>query len=228
MSPVEAWPPQKGFIGAVAVVERDARPIVEVRAANTGSQDNRLSLIATVAGGKLRFVSAHASEPAEDSGDPYRLEITQFASYDALQPMGREFEPVATERDRPSEDAAPSPHCERAQGIEASPTIPGNATDAPQPGLTVTSVFEAYPGLSAVRTHTRLRSPEPFSVEAVSSMNLTVPLTVNGGTVEVPTCSGATRLGPWRTTGICGRFVKPACAIVISASTPVNPVPVSH
>ena len=60
----------------------------------------------------------------------------------------------------------------------------GNATDAPQPGLTVTSVFEAYPGLSAVRTHTRLRSPEPFSVEAVSSMNLTVPLTVNGGTVE--------------------------------------------
>ena len=173
-----------GLSGAVAVVERDARPIVEVRAANTGSQDNRLSLIATVAGSKLRFVSAHASEPAEDSGDPYRLEITQFASYDALQPMGREFEPVATERDRPSEDAAPSPHCERAQGIEASPTIPGNATDAPQPGLTVTSVFEAYPGLSAVRTHTRLRSPEPFSVEAVSSMNLTVPLTVNGGTVE--------------------------------------------
>ncbi len=120
-----------GLSGAVAVVERDARPIVEVRAANTGSQDNRLSLIATVAGGKLRFVSAHASEPAEDSGDPYRLEITQFASYDALQPMGREFEPVATERDRPSEDAAPSPHCERAQGIEASPTIPGNATDCP-------------------------------------------------------------------------------------------------
>ena len=140
--------------------------------------------------------------------------------------MGREFEPVTTERDRPSEDAAPSPHCERAQGIEASPTIPGNATDAPQPGLTVTSVFEAYPGLSAVRTHTRLRSPEPFSVEAVSSMNLTVPLTVNGGTVE----SSHLLWGdaPWRTTGICGRFVKPACAIVISASTPVNPVPVSH
>lgn len=65
-----------GLSGAVAVVERDARPIVEVRAANTGSQDNRLSLIATVAGSKLRFVSAHASEPAEDSGDPYRLEIT--------------------------------------------------------------------------------------------------------------------------------------------------------
>ena len=31
------------------VLERDPRPIVEVRAANTGSQDNRLTLIATVA-----------------------------------------------------------------------------------------------------------------------------------------------------------------------------------
>ena len=39
------------------VLERDPRPIVEVRAANTGSQDNRLTLIATVAGSVLRFVS---------------------------------------------------------------------------------------------------------------------------------------------------------------------------
>ena len=45
------------------VLERDPRPIVEVRAANTGSQDNRLTLIATVAGSVLRFVSAAASEP---------------------------------------------------------------------------------------------------------------------------------------------------------------------
>ena len=39
------------------VVEKDPRPIVEVLAANTGSQDNRLALIATVAGSKttLRF-----------------------------------------------------------------------------------------------------------------------------------------------------------------------------
>lgn len=35
------------------VLERDPRPIVEVRAANTGSQDNRLTLIATVAGSVL-------------------------------------------------------------------------------------------------------------------------------------------------------------------------------
>lgn len=57
------------------VLERDPRPIVEVRAANTGSQDNRLTLIATVAGSVLRFVSAAASEPEEGSAEPYRLEI---------------------------------------------------------------------------------------------------------------------------------------------------------
>ena len=39
------------------VLERDPRPIVEVRAVNTGSQDNRLTLIATVAGSVLRFLS---------------------------------------------------------------------------------------------------------------------------------------------------------------------------
>lgn len=54
------------------VLERDPRPIVEVRAANTGSQDNRLTLIATVAGSVLRFVSAAASEPEEGSAEPYR------------------------------------------------------------------------------------------------------------------------------------------------------------
>ena len=47
---------------------RDARPIVEVRAANTGSQDNRLSLIATVAGGKLRFVSVKTAMKERESG----------------------------------------------------------------------------------------------------------------------------------------------------------------
>ena len=52
------------------VLERDPRPIVEVRAANTGSQDNRLTLIATVAGSVLRFVSAAASEPEEGSAEP--------------------------------------------------------------------------------------------------------------------------------------------------------------
>lgn len=53
------------------VLERDPRPIVEVRAANTGSQDNRLTLIATVAGSVLRFVSAAASEPEEGSAEPH-------------------------------------------------------------------------------------------------------------------------------------------------------------
>lgn len=58
-----------GLSGAVAVVERDARPIVEVRAANTGSQDNRLSLIATVAGGKLRF------GPCQRAGRGFRRSV---------------------------------------------------------------------------------------------------------------------------------------------------------
>ena len=80
------------------VLERDPRPIVEVRAANTGSQDNRLTLIATVAGSVLRFVSAAASEPEEGSAEPYRLEIVQFASYAELEPHGRAFEPTAAER----------------------------------------------------------------------------------------------------------------------------------
>ena len=81
------------------VVEKDPRPIVEVCAANTGSQDNRLTLIATVAGSQLRFVSALASEPEPGSADPFRLEITQFAPYADLEPKGREFEPTASERD---------------------------------------------------------------------------------------------------------------------------------
>ena len=81
------------------VVEKDPRPIVEVCAANTGSQDNRLTLIATVAGSQLRFVSALASEPESGSADPFRLEITQFAPYADLEPKGREFEPTASERD---------------------------------------------------------------------------------------------------------------------------------
>lgn len=175
---------EDGFEGVAAAVERDARPIVEVRVANTGSQDNRLSLIATVAGSKLRFVSARASEPAATSGEPYRLEITQFASHEALQPMGREFEPVATERDRSVDDVSSSRNCERTQRIDASQPMPDADAGAPQSGLTVTTVFEAYPGLSAVRTYTRLHAPKPCFVEAVSSLNLTVPLTVNGGTVE--------------------------------------------
>lgn len=105
------------------VVEKDPRPIVEVCAANTGSQDNRLTLIATVAGSQLRFVSALASEPEPGSAD-------------------------------------------------------SNA------GLVVTSVFEAFPNLSAVRTYTRLQSARQLPIEAVSSLNLTVPMRVNCGKVH--------------------------------------------
>lgn len=116
------------------VLERDPRPIVEVRAANTGSQDNRLTLIATVAGSVLRFVSAAASEPEEGSAEPYRLEIVQFASYAELEPHGRAFEPTAAER----AEAAAQPSPETVRHADATA------------GLVVTSVFEAFPGLSAV------------------------------------------------------------------------------
>ena len=154
------------------VLERDPRPIVEVRAANTGSQDNRLALIATVAGSQLRFVSAVASVPVEGSADPYRLELVQFASYDDLLPKGRIFEPTAEER------------AERtAQLQESQQNRPRSIAD-PSAGLVVTSVFEAYPGLSSVRTYTRLSSMRPLPIEAVSSLNLTVPMRVNCGRIN--------------------------------------------
>ena len=150
------------------VLERDPRPIVEVRAANTGSQDNRLTLIATVAGSVLRFVSAAASEPEEGSAEPYRLEIVQFASYAELEPHGRAFEPTAAER----AEAAAQPSPETVRHADATA------------GLVVTSVFEAFPGLSAVRTYTRLSSARPLPIEAVSSLNLTVPMRVNCGKIS--------------------------------------------
>ena len=151
------------------VVEKDPRPIVEVCAANTGSQDNRLTLIATVAGSQLRFVSALASEPEPGSADPFRLEITQFAPYADLEPKGREFEPTASER-----DAADSAANSASEAVSAD----SNA------GLVVTSVFEAFPNLSAVRTYTRLQSARQLPIEAVSSLNLTVPMRVNCGKVH--------------------------------------------
>lgn len=96
------------------VLERDPRPIVEVRAANTGSQDNRLTLIATVAGSVLRFVSAAASEPEEGSAEPYRLEIVQFASYAELEPHGaRSNRPPPNGPKPPRSLAGNRPPCRR-------------------------------------------------------------------------------------------------------------------
>ena len=48
--------------------------------------------------------------------------------------------------------------------------------DAKGEGPLVTSVFESDAGTSAVRTYTRLKSDEPYPVEAVSSMNATLPM----------------------------------------------------
>ncbi len=158
------------------VFERDPRPIVEVLAANTGAQDNRLSLISTVAGSKLRFVSAVASMPFDEDDDddspldPYRLEITQFASYADLEPGSRVFEPIAAERDN-------AEHCVDGKVLDAEEANSRN-------GLLVVSVFEAWPNLSAVRTYTKLSSAKPLPIEAVSSLNLTVPMRVNCGKVK--------------------------------------------
>ena len=159
------------------VFERDPRPIVEVLAVNTGAQDNRLSLISTVAGSKLRFVSAVASMPSAEEGDddgssldPYRLEITQFAPYTDLEPGNRVFEPIAAERDS-------AEHHNDGQSIDVEDANSRN-------GLVVVSVFEAWPNLSAVRTYTRLSSAKPLPIEAVSSLNLTVPMRVNCGKVK--------------------------------------------
>lgn len=54
----------------------------------------------------------------------------------------------------------------------------------PAGGPTVTSVFEAFDGLSAVRTWTELESAERFPVEAVSSLSLTLPMDANAADVE--------------------------------------------
>lgn len=150
-----------------AGMERDPQPIVEVHTTGTGSQDNRLTLVTGFAGGRLRFVSAAAEEPMEGSDDPYRLEITQFASYDALEPKRRGAGRIAATS---MEDG----HDDGSQAIAADPAK----------GLVVVSVFEAFPGLSAVRTYTRLAAERRLSVEAVSSLNLTVPVCANGGDLD--------------------------------------------
>lgn len=170
------------------IPQRDSRPIVEVRAADTGSHDNRQTLIATVAGSKLRFVSARAFVPTpSDTNDangsntassyePYRLEITQFASYEDLKPGGRQF-------DNPVEDPTGGANSAESSGSNGSNATDSTTTNTAN-GLTVTSVFEAYPNIAAVRATTVLRSSRTFPIEAVSSLNLTLPLDANQSSVE--------------------------------------------
>lgn len=97
------------------VLERDPRPIVEVRAANTGSQDNRLTLIATVAGSVLRFVSAAASEPEEGppnhivwrSSNSLRMRIWSRTGVCSNRPPPNGPKPPRSPRRKPS--AMPTP-----------------------------------------------------------------------------------------------------------------------
>nr|WP_236023685.1 glycoside hydrolase family 36 protein [Bifidobacterium miconis] len=190
--------------------QRDPRPIVEVLASGTGSNDNRLTLVTTVAGSKLRFAGARATGPASvDDGapvggtEPYRLEITQFAPYDQLRPAGRPLDsadPAAARRLAEAADPAVSGSGSGSANATSNGRAGndyavnahdcGDCADTPAPadgltdGLTVVSVFEAFPGLSAVRAYTVLRSPKPLPVEAVSSLSLTLPLDANGATVD--------------------------------------------
>lgn len=183
--------------GVDAAPQRDPRPIVEVLTANTGSHDNRLALIATVAGSKLRFTGAVASvvpAPGEAGAagsapaGTCRLEITQFAPYDQLQPSGRSMESSDPGAARKLAEAAAVAVDGAGTGGGASAASgaagDGSRVGTPADGLTVVSVFEAYPGVSAVRAYTILRSPRPFPVEAVTSLNLTLPLDASGATVE--------------------------------------------
>ena len=93
----------------------------------------------------------------------------------------------------------------------------------PHEGLVVTSVFEAFPNLSAVRTHTRLQSAKQLPIEAVSSLNLTVPMRVNCGKVHRSNISGATLPGPWKTIGASARCETPRCATATRKSIQASP-----
>lgn len=160
--------------------QRRARPIVELLDPSSGTNDNRLPLTETVAGRCLRFVSARVDEPeAAGDGSPgaggavldgagtarprclHRLEIVQFASFDDLRPTGR------------TDDETPEP-------LTAAET-PDRPVPARGPGITVTTVFEAFPGLSAVRTYTKVEADRPHVIEAVSSLSLTLPMDANDG-----------------------------------------------
>ena len=165
--------------------QRNARPIVELLATESGSHDNRLPLTETVAGRALRLVKAEAitmaaSDTARDRcsdvAEPvagtdrtaptpiYRLEITQVASFDNLKPRGRDFGDGRTDDDAPD-------------GERPTPTESVN-------GVTVVSVFETFHGLSAVRAYTQISATAPYPIEAVSSLNLTLPMDANGGDAD--------------------------------------------
>lgn len=119
MEPIESMPNQ-----------RDAQPIVEMVATESGTHDNRIPLTRSIAGSILRFVSATYT-PSAHKYQPNRLEITQFASFDDLHPNGRDYgeDYTITDFDSATDCATPTENSE---------------------GVTVTSVYEAYPQVSAV------------------------------------------------------------------------------
>lgn len=144
MEPIESMPNQ-----------RDAQPIVEMVATESGTHDNRIPLTRSIAGSILRFVSATYT-PSAHKYQPNRLEITQFASFDDLHPNGRDYgeDYTITDFDSATDCATPTENSE---------------------GVTVTSVYEAYPQVSAVRCFTRVSSTHEYSIEAVSSLNISLP-----------------------------------------------------
>lgn len=189
----------RGMVRADAGVraQRDPRPIVELLSTRGGAFDNRLKLIDTVAGSALRFVEARIWEPADgrrcdaaEAGVPAGGEGVSAAAVRGVGGAGDAY------------DADDANGMDNADGLDAVRGIGGSDMDVsacPGSGApvfrlevtqrdpdgdpcgtpTVVSVFEAFEGVSAVRTFTRLDCRARYPVEAVSSMSLTLPMDVN-------------------------------------------------
>ena len=190
------------------VLERDPRPIVEVRAANTGSQDNRLTLIATVAGSVLRFVSAAASEPG-GKGPPNH--IVWRSSNSLVCGTGaarRAFEPTAAERAEAAAQPSPEnrPPCRR-HGWAGSHfrirSVPGSVRSAHLRTVELRAPA-AYRGGVVVESDgadaRQLRQNRPF-----------------------PRILGRLRVGGRKTIGAAVHCATYRCAIAIKSSIPANP-----
>lgn len=90
--------------------------------------------------------------------------------------------------------------------------------DAKGEGPLVTSVFESDAGTSAVRTYTRLKSDEPYPVEAVSSMNATLPMEAAKFSTSEAQIYWVRVRGIWRTRGKARHFVPRRCTTAIRRS----------
>lgn len=78
-------------------------------------------------------------------------------------------------------------------------------------GLLTETEFSMFPGVSAVSCQSRIASERRLPVEAVSSLNLTVPLDAAGGGVDGVEVYWATAHGPRKIIGIRRHFARLVC-----------------